>query len=107
MTEITLAICMYNAENYIEETLACIMTQTMQDFHLLIVDDCSTDNSTFRVENFFKQNDRQYELVQLAENQGIAYARNFAIRHARTKYIIFVDSDDMPLPQLIEKEYTT
>ena len=107
MTEITLAICMYNAENYIEETLACIMTQTMQDFHLLIVDDCSTDNSTFRVEIFFNQNDRQYELVKLTENQGIAYARNFAIRHARTKYIIFVDSDDMPLPQLIEKEYTT
>ena len=43
--DVTVAICMYNAEKYIEETLACIMAQTLQDFHLLIVDDCSTDSS--------------------------------------------------------------
>ena len=55
-TEITLAICMYNAEKYIEETLACIMAQTMQDFHLLIVNDCSTDGSVECVKRFFKQN---------------------------------------------------
>ena len=53
-TEVTLAICMYNAEKYIEETLACIMTQTMQDFHLLIVNDCSTDGSVECVKRFFK-----------------------------------------------------
>ena len=104
-TEITLAICMYNAEKYIEETLACIMTQTMQDFHLLLVDDCSTDRTVEYVERFFHQNQRQYELVKLAQNQGIAYGRNFALHHAQTKYLIFVDSDDLPLPKLLEKEY--
>ena len=104
-TEITLAICMYNAEKYIEETLACIMTQTMQDFHLLLVDDCSTDRTVEYVERFFQQKQRQYELVKLAQNQGIAYGRNFALHHAQTKYLIFVDSDDLPLPQLLEKEY--
>ena len=104
-TEITLAICMYNAEKYIEETLACIMTQTMQDFHLLLVDDCSTDRTVEYVERFFQQKQRQYELVKLTQNQGIAYGRNFALHHAQTKYLIFVDSDDLPLPQLLEKEY--
>ena len=104
-TEITLAICMYNAEKYIEETLACIKAQTMQDFHLLLVDDCSTDRTVEYVERFFHQNQRQYELVKLAQNQGIAYGRNFALHHAQTKYLIFVDSDDLPLPQLLEKEY--
>ena len=104
-TEVTLAICMYNAEKYIEETLACIMAQTMQDFHLLLVDDCSTDRTVEYVERFFHQNQRQYELVKLAQNQGIAYGRNFALHHAQTKYLIFVDSDDLPLPQLLEKEY--
>ena len=104
-TNITLVICMYNAEKYIEETLACIMTQTMQDFHLLLVDDCSTDRTVEYVERFFHQNQRQYELVKLAQNQGIAYGRNFALHHAQTKYLIFVDSDDLPLPQLLEKEY--
>ena len=104
-TEITLAICMYNAEKYIEETLACIMTQTMQDFHLLLVDDCSTDRTVEYVERFFHQNQRQYELVKLTQNQGIAYGRHFALHHAQTKYLIFVDSDDQPLPLLLEKEY--
>lgn len=104
-TEVTLAICMYNAEKYIEETLACIMAQTMQDFHLLLVDDCSTDRTVEYVERFFHQNQRQYELVKLAQNQGIAYGRHFALHHAQTKYLIFVDSDDQPLPQLLEKEY--
>ena len=104
-TEITLAICMYNAEKYIEETLACIKAQTMQDFHLLLVDDCSTDRTVEYVERFFHQNQRQYELVKLTQNQGIAYGRNFALHHAQTKYLIFVDSDDLPLPQLLEKEY--
>ena len=104
-TNITLAVCMYNAEKYIEETLACIMAQTMQEFHLLLVDDCSTDRTVEYVERFFHQNQRQYELVKLAQNQGIAYGRNFALHHAQTKYLIFVDSDDQPLPLLLEKEY--
>ena len=104
-TNITLAICMYNAEKYIEETLACIMAQTMQEFHLLLVDDCSTDRTVEYVERFFHQNQRQYELVKLTQNQGIAYGRNFALHHAQTKYLIFVDSDDQPLPLLLEKEY--
>lgn len=104
-TEVTLAICMYNAEKYIEETLSCIMTQTMQNFHLLLVDDCSTDRTVEYVERFFQQKQRQYELVKLAQNQGIAYGRNYALHHAQTKYLIFIDSDDLPLPQLLEKEY--
>lgn len=103
--DITLAICMYNAERYMEETLRCVMEQTMQDFHLLIVDDCSTDNSVNCVKQFFDTHPRQYELICLECNEGIAYARDFALRRATTKYMLYVDSDDCPLPQLIEKEY--
>lgn len=102
---ITLAICMYNAERYIEETLSCIMAQTLQDFHLLIVNDYSTDMSVECVERFFKIHPRQYELVCFKENHGIAYARQFVLTHAITKYLVFVDADDCPLPQLLEKEY--
>ena len=104
-TEITLAICMYNAEKYIEETLACIMAQTMQDFHLLIVNDCSTDGSVECVKRFFKQNPRQYELVSLPENRGLCAGRRFVEEHATTKYLLFVDADDCPLPYFVEKLY--
>ena len=105
MTEITLAICMYNAEKYIEETLSCIMAQTMQDFHLLIVNDCSTDGSVECVKRFFKQNPHQYELVSLPENKGLCAGRRFVEEHATTKYLLFVDADDCPLPTLMEKLY--
>lgn len=96
---------MYNAEKYIAETLRCIIQQTMQDFHLLIVNDCSTDSSVNVVEEFFKKTPRQYELVNLDKNSGIAFARQYALEHAATKYLLYIDADDLPLPQLIEKEY--
>ena len=103
--DLTLAICMYNAERYIEETLRSVLGQTFQDFHLLIVNDCSTDNSVEIVECFFKNNPRQYELVSFEKNQGIGCARHFAERHAQTKYMMFLDSDDILYPDAIEKMY--
>lgn len=96
---------MYNAERYVAETLTHVLRQTMQDFHLLIIDDCSTDGSVATVEAFFARHPRPYELLRLDENQGIAYARNLAINHATTKYLVFIDSDDLPLPTLLEEEY--
>ena len=103
--DLTLAICMYNAAPYIEQTLSCILKQTRRDFHLLIVDDCSTDDSIVRVESFFKTNPRQFELQRLDINQGIAHARQWTLTHATTKYLLFIDADDCPLPTLLEKEY--
>ena len=106
MHKLTLAICLYNAEMYIKETLKSVVAQTMQDFHLLIVNDCSTDGSVAVIEEFFAQNPRQYEIVTLKKNGGIAKARNFAIAHATTKFFLFVDADDLLEPTLVEKEYS-
>lgn len=103
--QLTLAICMYNAERYIEETLRSVMDQTLQDFYLLIVNDCSTDRSEKIVERFFEENPRQYELVSFEQNKGIGYARHFAERHAKTKYMMFLDADDILYPTAIETMY--
>lgn len=105
MINLTLAICVYNAEKYIKETLESVMAQTMQDFHLLIVNDCSTDSSVAVIEEFFTEHPRQYEIVTLEKNGGIAKVRNFAISYAATKYFLFIDSDDLLEPTLVEKEY--
>ena len=105
MTNLTLAICVYNAEKYITETLESVFAQTMQDFHLLIVNDCSTDNSVAIIEQFFVEHPRQYEIITLEQNGGIANARNFAIAHATTMYFLFIDSDDLLEPTLVEKEH--
>ena len=58
------------------------------------------------VERFFAKHPRQYEVVRQLENQGIAYERNFALHKARTRYMVFVDSDDLPKPQFLEKQYS-
>lgn len=105
MKDLTLAICMYNAEKYIEETLQCIITQTMQDFYLLIVNDCSTDGSTRLLEEFFQKHPRQYELVNLQKNGGLCAGRRYVEEHATTRYLLFVDADDCPYPTLVEKLY--
>ena len=107
MTDLTLAICVYNAEKYIKETLESVMAQTMQDFHLLIVNDCSTDNSVAVIERFFDEHPRQHEIVTLKENGGLCVARRFAEEHANTQYIMFVDADDCIKPEYVKKLYST
>jgi len=100
---LTLAICVYNAERFIEKTLASVIFQTVSDFHLLIIDDCSTDNSVDKITSFFSDNHRQYELISLDENKGICHARQYAERHASTQYMMFLDADDILLPNAVEK----
>ncbi|MBO4332314.1 MAG: glycosyltransferase family 2 protein [Paludibacteraceae bacterium] len=105
VVNLTLAICMYNAERFISETLQSVMNQTMQAFDILIIDDCSTDNSVRLVNKFFDNNPRQYKLVRLEENRGICHARHYAERNAQTPFMMFLDADDILLPKAIEKMY--
>ena len=105
MPDLTLAICVYNKENYLEATLDSVLRQTMHNFHLLIVDDCSSDRSAEVIQEYFKKHHREYELIRFEENKGIGYARHFAERHAQTKYMMFLDSDDILYPTAIEKMY--
>lgn len=105
LNDITLVICLYNCEKYIEQTLSCIINQTFQSFHLLIINDCSTDNGPAKVDFFFEKSPRQYEIINFEQNRGIGYARHYAERHVETKYLIFVDADDLPYPTLVEKLY--
>ena len=100
--DLTLAICVYNAEKYLEETLKSVIGQTFQDFNLLIINDASTDKSEEVIERFFSKNPWQYELVNLPENKGICQARRFAERNAKTRYLMFLDADDILLPNAIE-----
>lgn len=105
MLDLTLGICLYNAEKYIKETLESVIAQTMQSFYLLIVNDCSTDNSIAIVEEFFTQHPRQFEIVSFNENQGIGHARHYAERKATTKYMMFLDADDILYPNAVETMY--
>lgn len=106
MNNITLAVCAYNCEKYIEETLTCVINQTYQDFDLLIVNDCSTDNSVDLIKEFFLKNPRQYALVNFETNKGLAAGRHYVENNVETKYVLFVDADDCPCPTMVEKLYS-
>ncbi|MCK5538099.1 MAG: glycosyltransferase family 2 protein [Bacteroidales bacterium] len=104
---ITIVICLYNAENYIVKTLESLDNQTLKDFNLLIIDDCSPDNSIRKVKDFFQTSSFQTtEIIHFDVNKGTAYARNFALHHVKTPLMMFFDADDIAKANLLEKLYT-
>jgi teichuronic acid biosynthesis glycosyltransferase TuaG len=91
----------FNSENYIEECISSILNQSYQNWEMLIVDDKSTDKSTDLIKSFSKD-DKRIILFFLNENVGSAMARNYAISRANGKYIAFLDSDDIWLPNKLQ-----
>lgn len=101
--DLTLAICVFNKEEWITETLDSVMSQTARDFRLLIIDDASTDRSVGVIETYFRQYPRQHEVICLETNHGIGYCRYLAERTAQTRYLMFLDSDDVLLPSAVSR----
>ncbi len=94
---------MYNSSKFIEDMILSVISQTHENWELLITDDCSTDNSVDIVNNYIKQ-DSRIKLFAYEKNMGAAYARNISINNAQGKYIAFLDSDDLWLPTKLEKQ---
>lgn len=105
---ISIIIPMYNAEKYIGECIESILNQTFKDFELIIVDDCSKDNSFAVVESYIPKSGGRLKLSRLDKNSGGAPApRNKGIKIARGEYFFFMDADDALMPTALEKLYTT
>lgn len=105
-TDLTVAICAYNCEKFIEETLDCIFNQTYKAFKILIVNDCSTDNSLDLIHKKCLHSEFEYEVVSFETNKGLAAGRRFVSNYVQTEFLLFVDADDCPFPYLIEKLYS-
>lgn len=95
----------YNSEAYIQQTIESVKNQKYQNWEMIIVDDCSKDNTVEIVKNEAEKDER-IRLIQLQKNSGAAVARNTAIRNAKGKYIAFLDSDDLWYPEKLEKQVT-
>ena len=94
---VSVIIPIYNAEKYIEQCLKSLLNQTLKNFEVIVIDDCSTDNSAKIVEKFMDLQDWQerFSFAQISPNTGRpGIPRNIAIKHAKGKYIYFLDSDD-------------
>lgn len=93
----------YNASKYISTTIDSVLAQTHQNWEMIIVNDCSKDNTADVVRRYTVK-DSRIKLLEHTKNLGVAAARNTAIDAAIGDYIAFLDSDDLWLPYKLEKQ---
>jgi len=91
----------YNTEQFIGESIKSVLAQTYTKWELIIVDDCSTDNTDAVVAAF---DDERIKYIKNEKNSGAAISRNRALREAQGKWITFLDSDDLWAPEKLEKQ---
>ncbi len=103
MIQVSVVTPAYNAEKHIAQTIESVKSQTFENWEMLIVDDCSKD-STCQIVEEYTANDSRIKLIRLNENLGVSGARNTAIDKAVGRYIAFLDSDDLWLPQKLERQ---
>lgn len=92
----------YNTAEYISASIASVQEQTYTDWELIIVDDCSTDNTDEIVKPFLS--DKRIKYIKNETNSGAAVSRNRALREAKGKWVAFLDSDDLWLPMKLERQ---
>lgn len=100
---VSVVIPMYNSSSYITPTIMSALNQTYKNIEVLVVDDCSNDNSV-EVVNDLAKNDSRLRCVPQEKNGGAAVARNRGIKEAKGQYIAFLDSDDLWATDKIEKQ---
>ena len=93
----------YNCAQFIGGMIASVQAQTYQDWELIIVDDCSSDESCEAVMSY-AESDSRIRLLRNPKNMGAAQSRNYALREARGRWIAFLDSDDLWHPEKLEKQ---
>ena len=99
---VSIIVPVYNAGDYIEQTIAMVKAQTYENWELILVDDCSGDESKKKIER--EPDKDRIRLISKAVNEGAARARNTGIEAARGRYIAFLDADDVWMPEKLEKE---
>ena len=103
--KVSVIVPVFKVENYIEECLRSIAEQSFRDFELVLVDDCSPDNSITIAQKVLDEykNEINVKFLKHSVNQGLSAARNTGLSAATGEYVIFVDSDDWILPDCLEK----
>lgn len=101
--KVSVIIPVYNTEKFLPVCLESLAIQTMRDFEVVIVDDCSTDNSVAVAESYLERFGGRLKVIMLDRNTGSgAVPRNIGLEHARGEYIFFADSDDLLIDNALE-----
>jgi len=98
---VTVGICAYNSEAFIRDTINSVLRQTYQNLEIIIVDDCSKDNTVDVIKEY---EDKRIKLIELPQNMHVCNAANTYFRNANGKYIAPIGHDDMWKEDKIEKQ---
>jgi len=101
---VTMIVLCYNQSRFVLETLESVKAQTYDPTQLIIIDDCSSDDSVATIEQWLQENGIRSTFIRHQENQGICKTLNEAVRIATGKYISMVASDDVWLPDKIARQ---
>lgn len=102
---ISIIVPVYNVENFIEETMDSVLAQTHTDWELLLVEDCSNDNTVTLIRQYMERTgDSRIRLLRQPANMGAARARNRGMQEAEGRYVSYLDADDLWVPQKLERE---
>ena len=101
--KVSIIVPMYNAEKFIGKTIESVLSQTYENWEMLIMNDVSTDNSLAVVNEYAKKDDR-IKVLNTEKNMGVVKGRNHLIDLANGKFIAFLDADDYWHNQKLEKQ---
>lgn len=93
----------YNGHRFVEQAIDSVLNQTYQNFELIVVDDCSNDDSLSLIEHK-AQSDNRIRVIALEHNAGVANARNVGIKEAKGEYIALLDNDDLWTEDKLERQ---
>ena len=92
----------YNSNEFLEETLKSILSQSFKNWRLIIVDDCSSSSTKKILRNYSKN--KKIKIIFLKKNRGTGFCRNLALSKCKSKYIAFIDSDDLWTKDKLKKQ---
>lgn len=101
--KISIVVPVYNVEPYIDRCMQSLLSQSLKEVEIILVDDASPDKCPFLCDEYASQ--YQNVFVIHKQNAGLGYARNSGIDVARGEYICFIDSDDFIEPDMLERLY--
>ena len=102
--KITALLPVYNANKYIMSTIRSIQNQNIEDIEIIIVDDCSSDNSLELIEKL-QEEDKRIKLIKNKINRGTLYSRSIGALNANGKYIMTIDNDDLFINDIFNISY--
>lgn len=94
MFKFSIIIPAYNVENYIDECVMSVLKQSIKSYQIIIIDDCSSDDTWVRCKNLRELNPSQIFIFRNESNQGLSITRNIGIEKSIGEYVLFLDGDD-------------